>query len=130
MNYKLVEILRAECPLFFRKPISIECLDGWFWLLLDTCRRLEALCANQLTAGKSVMVAVQVKQKYGALCIYVDDAPDAAHGVIADAEDASETVCEICAGNGSLRDGTWLWTLCDTHYREYRDSLKGDRGDA
>lgn len=59
------------------------------------------------------VVAAQVKEKFGGLRFYVDNADDYANGAIALAETLSYTICELCGNPGTL-SGNWLRCLCDT----------------
>lgn len=73
-------------------------------------------------AELSVPVAVQVKEKFGTLQVYLDGAHDElAQGYLSFAAAMSARTCEECGAPGKLRNGGWLRTLCDHHDQERRN---------
>ena len=58
---------------------------------------------------------LQVKEKFGCLRFYVGAASKEVFERIHQAENESLTVCEQCGAPGSVRQGSWLKTLCDEH---------------
>jgi hypothetical protein len=85
---------------------GVECDDGWAELygpLMERCR----------AEGASIF---QIKEKFGALCFYVDNGNDELHKAINEAEAKSLTICEQCGEPGKLRGGGWWKTLCDYHH--------------
>lgn len=98
-----------------------ECGEGWRSLiepLLEECKE------------KHVQVA-QVKEKFGTLRFYVYGAdPDLQHR-IAVAEEKSAHICELCGEEGALKNiGSWLKTLCPTHFAERETQRLKDKLDA
>jgi hypothetical protein len=61
------------------------------------------------------VVAVQVKEKFGGLRFYCDGGDEFTEGLIQMAEIMAECTCEVCGNPGSLRNRSWLKTLCDKH---------------
>jgi ribosomal protein L37AE/L43A len=57
--------------------------------------------------------ACQVKSKFGGLRFYMTHSTDKMEDLIRKAERRSETICEKCGQPGKMRDGGWIWTLCD-----------------
>lgn len=82
---------------------GIECGPGWSSLYEPIVRATEE-------CGASVF---QIKEKFGALRIYVDGAPEWLQQIINNTERLSMHVCEECGAEGYLRSGPWLRTLCD-----------------
>lgn len=88
---------------------------------------------KELKLDEIIVVADQVKEKYGTLCFYWhgENLPEEWHyridGAISMAEMLSAHVCEICGNPGKLRGPGWLFTACDEHSRgvktlkEYQD---------
>lgn len=77
--------------------------------------------ANQLiNVGDPVKYPVieQVKEKFGMLRVYVRDTNARQAGMIVLAEELSGVTCEVCGSPGTLRNSSWLRTLCDTHHNE------------
>ena len=114
--------LRANHPIFAQVasvPQSrfeldgIAVCDGWAAILDDMASEIEQYCA---TSGTQLPSVLQVKEKFGTLCVYVGRVCDELHEIIARAETRSAQTCEICGAVGSLRsDGGWLRTRCEEH---------------
>jgi hypothetical protein len=110
---------------------------GW-WPLV---RKLE----EELNAIDPNFELVQVKEKFGSLRYYVGmvsanhdaDKENAGeklerfHALIADAENESDHVCEVCGKTGETSAGRygWLKTLCEEHTaeRQIRDTKEEER---
>lgn len=80
--------------------------DGWDQLvdpLVELCKKY------------NVQIA-QIKEKFGTLRFYVDNAPDEVLQAIEKAENASASICETCGKPGKLRiNGGWWSTRCEGH---------------
>jgi hypothetical protein len=83
--------------------------DGWF-VLLDNLSALITLLDKR---DGSETIAVQVKEKFGALRFYVQAGSDAIFDLIDKAEDESSRTCEMCGEPGELRGVGWVSTMCD-----------------
>ena len=59
----------------------------------------------------------QVKEKFGGLRFYVDNADDYVRGAIEMAEMMSLRTCEVCGNRGRKHTGGWIRTLCEEHAR-------------
>jgi NADH pyrophosphatase NudC (nudix superfamily) len=59
-------------------------------------------------------VAAQVKEKFGGLRFYVDNADDYTRGVIAMAESMSYKTCEVCGSPGKQTGKGWIKTVCES----------------
>ena len=98
--------------------------DGWYNII-------DALCANIQNHVDHIrhrypdmsqedfdahhqVVAAQVKEKFGGLRFYVDNADDYVDGAISMAESMSCRTCEECGVPGIRRGGGWIRTLCDS----------------
>ncbi|MDE7253819.1 MAG: hypothetical protein K2O32_12870 [Acetatifactor sp.] len=132
MNRELEKRLAEEFEFMRRGPLSedgidnlynafgIETGDGWYQLLYDMCREIAIVFE---TAEKPVTIEmVQIKEKYGTLRVYYNlegenDVARKISDITQKYEDLSETVCEECGREGTLRtDLPWIQTLCDTCY--------------
>lgn len=60
----------------------------------------------------------QVKEKFGGLRFYINDAPREVFDIISKYEDMSYKTCEVCGQPGIQRPGGWIETLCDKHYKK------------
>jgi hypothetical protein len=92
---------------------GFTCGDGWYDIIYQLCERLEPLVAA-LDDGGAAFQVVQVKEKFGGLRFYVDDANDEIHSAIEAACELSVKTCEVCGNPGSCeQDETGWWkTLC------------------
>jgi hypothetical protein len=92
---------------------GIECGDGWFDLINEACAKIEELNRQH---GYNIQVH-QIKEKYGTLRFYVNNYTDGVDAIISEAEEKSETTCEICGKPGKLYTDGWCVTVCDEHHR-------------
>lgn len=76
----------------FRKPYKSVCCSGF---------RVPYPCA------------VQVKEKFAGLRIYMTYYNKELENIISEAEKRSYTICERCGADGEVREGGWIKTLCD-----------------
>lgn len=92
---------------------GMACGDGWFALLDTLCTRLQFETDHN---GAPQVVAVQVKQKLGALRVHVSGANEFQRGLLALAADLSLRICEECGHPGQLvnSDG-FLTARCAAH---------------
>lgn len=117
-----------------RQPIGwgMTCSDGWFDLLDTLCADIQHLLKHRNErvgrpngpASELFCRIVQVKEKFGGLRFYVsfegDDSEEGRRtrthlsGMIAFAESYSYKICEECGVKGTLREGGWHRTLCDS----------------
>jgi len=96
--------------------------DGWFDILWRLCEDLEPLVAAFEQASGSQFEVLQVKEKFGGLRVYVNDANDAIRLRIETAVHESFHTCELCGRAGELREDSWIKTLCDEHETKYGES--------
>lgn len=91
--------------------------DGWYNIIDKLCENIQSHIDWHNRAGEKVpqLVAVQVKEKFGALRFYTGPSTDYIRGMIAMAESMSEVTCEECGSPGKRRSGGWIRTLCDEH---------------
>jgi hypothetical protein len=96
---------------------GMDCEDGWAPILETTFKKLVLL--------KHKPILAQVKEKFGTLHIYLDNATDEASKIVEDAERASEYTCEICGEPGDLRKNNgWYMVRCEKHHREFLENMK------
>lgn len=70
---------------------------------------------------------VQVKEKFGTLRFYVDNASDEIRNYISFAESLSAHTCEICGSPGTIRNTGWIKVLCDKHHTEREEESKNNQ---
>lgn len=89
---------------------------GWYPLIKD-------LIIDLIELGWDKEVC-QVKEKFGGLRFYINDATDKVHNRIRDAENLSYETCETCGKEGELRiDIGWHTTFCNEHYEERKSNI-------
>lgn len=99
--------------------------DGWFDIIDAACNNIQhhtdqkrkrdpwsSLSDDEFDEVHQP-VASQVKEKFGTLRFYIDNADDYVAGVISMAESMSCRTCEDCGSPGTRRPGGWIRTLCD-----------------
>ena len=124
MNKELEQKLVERWPTWFNTGGDIRCTamprgfehgDGWFDILWRLCEELEPLVAELEQAAGCQFEVLQVKEKFGGLRVYVNNANDAIRQRLESSEQESLHTCEVCGQPGKLRDGSWIKTLCDQH---------------
>lgn len=135
MNPELDKQLCEKYPKIFRdrnKSMQETCMywgidtgNGWYSIIdrlcgyiqnhIDWKRKTEPFAGMTDEEFDEVhqTVAAQVKEKFGGLRFYVDNADEFTRGLISMTEGASFSTCESCGNTGSKRDGGWIRTLCD-----------------
>jgi hypothetical protein len=101
-----------------REPITdayyFEVEQGWNQLIKD-------LISDLIKMGWNREV-IQVKEKFGTLRFYINEATDDIHRRIAKAEMESSTICEATGKPGKLRNDLGWWrTLCDEEYDKIKN---------
>lgn len=123
MNKKLEDVFVKEFPIMFKDmygdrgqtclSFGIECCDGWFDLIHNLCKEIQAELEKEGQVEN--FKVLQVKEKFGTLRFYCSGRTDTIQGLIFMAEEQSAVTCERCGKTGTLRKGGWLATLCDEH---------------
>jgi hypothetical protein len=116
MKRELQEEIHQVGPTLFFELLCIECNDGWFDLLVDLTKKLEAVVkAYYEQYGReecSLMYPTQIKEKYGTLRFYMSCETYEIEKIIEDAENRSAFICEICGEPGTLN--------CEHHWYSVR----------
>lgn len=110
---------------------GFECSDGWYDVIDVLCAQIQAHVDSQIRSqqykiesGKLSqedaipedelqVVAVQVKEKFGGLRFYVNNADDRVYGMIDMASAMSYRICEQCGKPGAPGGTGWIETLCN-----------------
>lgn len=113
---------------------------GAAFMLKETVSRIEKLGeredlielklkyeAAQNKAIKRLPLIVQVKEKFGALRVYLEGGTNTPRGIAEMAEKMSETTCEVCGNKGELYTIGWYKTLCYEHAIEMYTKTAVDR---
>ncbi len=110
--------------MFFGNIVYVECGQGWFDILLRLANRIETY--QQAGRISEPVEAVQVKEKFGGLRVYISPYNGLVDSLVTEAHEASWSVCESCGESGELRRlGSWLLTRCDTHLQADRSRMYG-----
>jgi len=141
---QLVEMLRSDIDdfkimkkyWFFRCDKSIreslmvfgfECDKGWYSLIDNFCKELKKLIESkypEYKTGELQFEIIQVKEKYGRLCIYTNFSNDDIDRLIEKYEELSQVTCEMCGNRGKLRKYKgWYKTLCDKCYKKWKEEF-------
>jgi hypothetical protein len=121
------ESLRQLCPLLYRNGMRFECGLGWYEILHDLSLKIERILEKDaenhpIPEGEEdehiQIYAVQVKEKYGTLRIYMSYETDEISSLIEKTETISHWICESCGAEGRRRGITWFTTRCDKCYAE------------
>lgn len=94
---------------------GFECSDGWYDLIYRLCQDLA-----QMNPPEDFEV-IQVKEKFGGLRFYVNNATEAMYDRINAAEEESYHICENCGApsEGPERLRGWVSTVCETCKPQY-----------
>jgi len=136
MNEELDKILCEKYPKIFRdrnKHMQVSCMcwgfshgDGWYNIIEAACRNIQnhtdwkrkqepyASMSEEEFDEIHQPIAAQVKEKFGGLRFYVDNADDYTSGVIAMAESMSYKTCETCGAPGKQSGKGWIKTVCES----------------
>jgi len=116
--------IRATAPDLFRASAApspftqrgFETAAGWFLLVLDTSRKLQAEIERLPFGDRSLYVATQVKSKFGRLRFYLTRGTLKMFEIIEEAEARSGHLCETCGEAGKRSsEGGGVCTACETH---------------
>jgi len=92
---------------------GFECGEGWFKIIWNLSKDLEAEIKKQPKEKREWYKASQVKEKFGGLRFYMNSSTEKMEKLIDKAERKSYKTCETCGKPGKRNDGGWIVTLCD-----------------
>jgi len=114
---KYPEAFRSKIDPRYPFPMfGFECGDGWAELLEPAIKHIHEF--NIEKEEEDRMQIAQIKEKFGTLRFYIHNSDDEIYKLIEDAENKSETTCEVCGKEGKTRGCGWYYTACDTHTRK------------
>ncbi len=93
---------------------GIEVGPGWLPLLDRALTQIGQEVRALPGQKRNDFAITQIKEKFGALCIYLRGGNRRIDRIAGAAEALSERVCEECGAYGfsHVFDTTWYWTLC------------------
>ncbi len=112
--------------------------DGWFAILQNMCLRIEKEIGDSQSLIDNFKF-VQIKEKFGLLCVYFSGANQAIITIVKEAEEESSKTCEVCGSSDNVTTGPmkgpgWITTKCgecrerktpvDNAYRRHISDLK------
>ena len=125
MKPELTQKLYDKYPSLFRgkdesvmtnlMPFGLECGDGWYSIVDQTCAHLLQLADYEGNYPKFM----QIKEKFGGLRMYLTEYTELQYIIVNYAEKQSYNICETCGEDGHIRSSKyWIHTLCDKHAHE------------
>ena len=97
---------------------GFEIGEGWMSLVIELLDKIQHLVDNN--PEYSGLQVIQVKEKYGELCVYLNYYYKEIEDIIDEYEEKSCYICEVCGEKGEIRNiNNWYTALCDKHYAEY-----------
>lgn len=122
MPEKLDQLRQRYPAIFANLHWGFMCNDGWFDLIDVLCEQLQFATDRN---GAPQVVAVQVKEKFGTLSFYTQNANKAQRGMIAMAAAMSARLCETCGQPGrTLVAGAFWQTRCAAHTPEEAETAE------
>jgi hypothetical protein len=107
--------LRARFPM--AKSADFGCFKGWQTIVTRMLERLEAASAQQPAAFRRGLKIDGIRQKFGALSVYLSKVPTSeVQAVLDQAQAASLITCEVCGAPCRLAERrAWTSVKCDAH---------------
>lgn len=109
--------LHSEGSRHSAQLFGIECHNGWYDILDECFTKIRE--DNERSAPLTDLHEFgapyfhQVKEKWGALRIYMSTTTDAIEKIINDAEDKSKNTCEECGKPGTIQClNRWYYSRC------------------
>jgi hypothetical protein len=135
MRKELAEKIYQRCPIIYRGVndgpkknlmcFGFECRSGWFEMILMLSEAVEKLAREKQRQGvdeEELPIVIQVKEKFGGLRFYVQNASEEIYDLISKAEQSSYGICEICgAAGGLMKAGPVVMTRCQKHLNSFQD---------
>ena len=88
------------------------CGNGWEPLIRRCSEKIEREIRSLPEDLRTEFYAVQLKEKYGTLRLYLSRFNEQMEEAVSIAETESSVTCEVCGDPGKLRVNGWLRTLC------------------
>lgn len=94
---------------------NYECGEGWIPLIEDA-KTLVSKYNLEHPDMETPLDFVQIKEKWGGLCLYLNQYIPEIQNKIHELEEKSYTICEICGTDKNVKREEihgWIMTLCD-----------------
>jgi hypothetical protein len=91
--------------------------DGWHDIFRELCVKLMELVNKLPEDERKDIYFLQVKEKFGAMRVYISCATPEIDALIDEYETKSCTVCEQCGKPGKIVGNGWSYAACPEHTR-------------
>ena len=120
MKQELFDKLKIKFPQTFKELSYIECDDGWFNIIYSLANTIEIGLGDLDPEMSEQMYAIQIKQKFGTLRVYMSHSDHYIDGAIRMAEYMSAKTCETCGAKseGTKSMGGWISVKCTRCYNK------------
>ena len=136
MKPELEEKLFSDFPKLYRLrgdrsqfAGAFYCGDGWEPLIRRLSEKLEPMLDFYEDNG-DMPACVQVKEKFGGLCFYINGGNDEIWALIQEAEEEAWRTCEICGSTDDAKAnavGGWIRTNCPPCHEAEEVAMKARR---
>jgi hypothetical protein len=119
------DTIKFKCPLLYKHGITFECGPGWYDLVFELSMKIESLLKDYSETFDSIegeeniyceMYAMQLKEKYGTLRLYMSCETNMIAELIHEYEARSYHICENCGQPGKIRGSKWYEVRCNQCY--------------
>jgi hypothetical protein len=116
MTQQSETVVKVDKPTTFAELVTKHDLRPYCWSEVGNgwIPMLDELVTKLVASGWEVSSIAQIKEKFGGLRFYVDDATPEQYAMIETAEALSYKTCESCGKPGKVRNNKdWICTLCE-----------------
>lgn len=125
MNEDLSKKLITDFPLLYRDGFYFDVVESWFNLIYELSENINKIVStfpndpnqspNIVKGHENQFRVVQIKQKFGGLRYYTDNANDEINKLIDEAETKSYKICELCGNDkgSTVNKRGWLTVRCN-----------------
>lgn len=103
---------------------QIECHDGWYNIIYRLSTNIANIVSESENMDPKAYTVYQVKEKWGALRIYMNKSSTEIQQAIDKAQKESLSTCETCGGEGTLLENGFCRTTCERCEAEYVETQK------
>jgi len=114
MNQEFTDKLIKTYPLLYNNFYYFETEDGWNNLIELASSLIETELKKLSEEERENIHALQIKEKFGGLRMYLGNDTPFIRGVISMTELTSMSTCEYCGNKGKCSGKGWIKTLCDS----------------
>jgi len=117
---KDINLLVNQGELVIPIQFGFECKDGWYWLINNLMANIYNYCEWNKIDVPSVL---QIKEKFGRLCFYIQGGNELINGMIWMAKHLSYDICEQCGTTKNVgHTEGWVYTICEQCRQTYKSA--------